>query len=229
MGLKTAFIVKWPGKIKPNTRNKAITQYVDIIPTLLDAIGEDPSKINVGVSDLKGNTGFDGKSFFDLMMGKTEKHRDFSYGVQTTRGIINGSESYPIRSIRSEKYKYIQNLSHDELFYNVLTAKDTTRSGYLIYESWIKHAKNDEDLNWVKHYKKRPFEELYDLENDPFEKKNIAKHPEYIDIKNDLRVKLNLWMQQQGDLGIETELKAINRQNRDGKGEWFPFKHKSNL
>ena len=229
LGLKTAFIVKWPGKIKPNTRNKAITQYVDIIPTLLDAIGEDPSKINVGVSDLKGNTGFDGKSFFDLMMGKTEKHRDFSYGVQTTRGIINGSESYPIRSIRSEKYKYIQNLSHDELFYNVLTAKDTTRSGYLIYESCIKHAKNDEDLNWVKHYKKRPFEELYDLENDPFEKKNIAKHPEYIDIKNDLRVKLNLWMQQQGDLGIETELKAINRQNRDGKGEWFPFKHKSNL
>ena len=93
----------------------------------------------------------------------------------------------------------------------------------------IKHAKNDEDLNWVKHYKKRPFEDLYDLENDPFEKKNIAKHPEYIDIKNDLRVKLNLWMQQQGDLGIETELKAINRQNRDGKGEWFPFKHKSNL
>ena len=119
LGLKTAFIVKWPGKIKPNTRNKAITQYVDIIPTLLDAIGEDPSKINVGVSDLKGNTGFDGKSFFDLMMGKTEKHRDFSYGVQTTRGIINGSESYPIRSISSEKYKYIQNIRHDDLFYNV--------------------------------------------------------------------------------------------------------------
>ena len=41
-----------------------MTQYVDIIPTLLDAIGENPNEINVGISDSNGNTGFDGKSFF---------------------------------------------------------------------------------------------------------------------------------------------------------------------
>ena len=64
LGLKTAFIVKWPGKIKPKTRTSAITQYVDIIPTLIDAVGEDPSKINVGISDSKGLTGFDGKKLF---------------------------------------------------------------------------------------------------------------------------------------------------------------------
>ena len=78
------------------------------------------------------------------MMGKTDKHRNFSYGVQTTRGVINGPESYPIRSIRSEKYKYIQNLSHNHLFYNVVTAKDTARKGYLIYKSWLEYAKNEE-------------------------------------------------------------------------------------
>ncbi len=227
LGLKTAFIAKWPGKIKPNTRNNATTQYVDIIPTLLDAIGEDPSKINVGISDSNGNNGFDGKSFFDSMMGKTDKHRNFSYGVQTTRGVINGPESYPIRSIRSEKYKYIQNLSHNQLFYNVVTAKDTARKGYLIYKSWLEYAKNEEELNWVKHYKKRPFEELYDLENDPFEKNNIADQPKYFGIKNDLEIKLKVWMEQQGDLGIETEMKAVSRQNREGKGEWLPYKQKN--
>jgi uncharacterized sulfatase len=226
LGLKTAFIAKWPGKIKPNTRNKATTQYIDIIPTLLDAIGEDPSKINVGISDSNGNTGFDGKSFFDTMLGKTDIHRDFSYGVQTTRGVINGPKSYPIRSIRSDKYKYIQNLSHNELFYNVVTAKDSMRPGYLMYESWLKYAKNEEELNWVKHYKKRPFEELYDLENDPFEKINIAERPEYFGIKNDLEVKLKVWMEQQGDLGIETEMNAVSRQDREGKGEWIPYEQK---
>ena len=56
----------------------------------------------------------------------------------------------------------------------------------------------------VKHYKKRPFEELYDLENDPFEKNNIADQPKYFGIKNDLEIKLKVWMEQQGDLGIET-------------------------
>jgi N-sulfoglucosamine sulfohydrolase len=33
LGLKTAFIVKWPGKVKPGSRNNALTQYVDVVPT----------------------------------------------------------------------------------------------------------------------------------------------------------------------------------------------------
>tara|TARA_A200000113_G_C8865977_1_gene354816 strand:- start:1639 stop:3117 length:1479 start_codon:yes stop_codon:yes gene_type:complete len=224
LGLKTAFIAKWPGKIKANTRNKATTQYVDILPSLLDAVGEDPDKINVGISDTEGNLSFDGKSFLDVLLGKTEKHRDYTYGVHTTRGVINGSESYPIRSVRSHKYKYIQNLSYDEPFYNVVTAKDKARPGYILYESWLENAKNDEELNWVKHYKKRPFEELYDLENDPYEKNNLADHPEYFEVKKGLEAKLYSWMKQQGDDGIETEMNAISRQDRDG--EWVSYEQK---
>ncbi|MHC4751469.1 MAG: sulfatase-like hydrolase/transferase, partial [Planctomycetota bacterium] len=30
-GLKTAFIVRWPAKVKADTRNKAMTQYVDVV------------------------------------------------------------------------------------------------------------------------------------------------------------------------------------------------------
>ncbi len=224
LGLKTAFIAKWPGKIASNTRNNATTQYVDIIPTLIDAIGEDPSKINVGKPDAEGNNGFDGKSFYSALMGETDQHRAFTYGVQTTRGVINGSESYPIRSVRSDKYKYIQNLSHEEFFYNVVTAKEKGRPGYLLYESWLENAKNEEELNWVQHYKKRPFEELYDLENDPYEKNNLAENPVYYEIKKDLGIQLKYWMQQQGDMGIDTEMKAVTRQHR--KGEWISYKEK---
>ena len=183
-----------------------------------------PDKINVGISDTEGNLSFDGKSFLDVLLGKTEKHRDYTYGVHTTRGVINGSESYPIRSVRSNKYKYIQNLSYDEPFYNVVTAKDKARPGYILYESWLENAKNDEELNWVKHYKKRPFEELYDLENDPYEKNNLADHPEYFEVKKGLEAKLYSWMKQQGDDGIETEMNAISRQDRDG--EWVSYEQK---
>jgi uncharacterized sulfatase len=227
LGLKTAFIAKWPGKIKPNTRNKATTQYVDVIPTLLDALGEDPNKINVGIRDSIGNIGFDGKSFFNAMIGKTQSHRDYTYGVHTTRGIINGSESYPIRSVRSNKYKYIQNLSHNDFFYNVVSAKEKGRPGYLIYESWLESAKNEEELNWISHYKKRPFEELYDLENDPYEKNNLANLSQYSEIKKALKAKLKSWMKQQGDHGIQTEMKALTRQNRKGKWQSYEQKIKS--
>ena len=224
LGLKTAFIAKWPGNIEPNTRNNATTQYVDIVPTLLDAIGEDPSKIDVGISDQVGNSGFDGKSFFLALKGETDKHRDFTYGVHTTRGVINGSESYPIRSVRSDRYKYIQNLSHEELFYNVVTAKDSGRPGYLLYESWLENAKNQEELSWVKHYKKRPFEEFYDLKSDPYEKNNLAQDPKYFDIKENLKTQLKSWMSQQGDLGVDTEMKAVTSQQRSGK--WLSYEEK---
>ena len=232
LGLKTAFIVKWPGKIKPKTRTSAITQYVDIIPTLIDAVGQDPSKINVGISDSKGLTGFDGKSFLDVMIGEDNYHRDYTYGVQTTRGIINGSESYPIRSIRSEKYKYILNLNYDEKFYNILTAEDSIRPSFLrgekippmeIYKSWVNNAKTEKQLRWVKTYLQRPFEELYDLKNDPYEKNNIANQPGFEEVKKQMKNKLKDWMMQQGDMGVETEMKAISRQDRTGKGPWLPY------
>ena len=223
LGLKTAFIAKWPGKIEPNTRNKATTQYVDIIPTLLDAVGQNPLQIDVGMPDTKGNKNFDGKSFYKAMKGKTQKHRDYTYGIHTTRGIINGSESYPIRSVRSNRYKYIQNLSHNDLFYNILTAEDKQNPISLLYQSWLKNAVNEEQLDWVKHYKKRPFEELYNLENDPYEKNNLADLAEYLEIKKSLEAQLQSWMDQQGDLGIESEMKAISRQDRTGKGEWFSY------
>ncbi len=223
LGLKTAFIAKWPGRIKPNTRSKATMQYVDIIPTLLDAVGQNPLEFDVGVADAYGNKNFDGKSFFNVIKGETEKHRDYTYGIHTTRGVINGSESYPIRSVRSKKYKYIQNLSHNNLFYNILTAEDKQNPISLLYQSWLKNAVNEEQLNWVKHYKKRPFEELYDLENDPYEKNNLADQADYLEIKKSLEARLHSWMDQQGDLGIESEMKAIYRQDRTGKGEWFSY------
>ncbi len=226
LGLKTAFIAKWPGKIKSNTRNKATAQYVDIIPTLLDAVGQNPLSFDVGITDSRGDKSFDGISFYDALEGKTDKHRKYTYGVHTTRGVINGSESYPIRSIRSNKYKYIQNLSHNELFYNILTAKDKQKPLSLLYESWLDNAKDQEQLNWVKHYKKRPFEELYDLENDPHERYNIANQGKYHNIKKKLEIQLQSWMNQQGDLGIDSEMKAVSRQNRSGKGEWFSYVQK---
>ena len=236
LGLKTAFIVKWPGKIKPKTRSNATTQYVDVIPTLLEAVGKNPQEVNVGISDYDGNFGFDGKSFLDVLIGAKDEHRDYTFGVHTTRGIINGSESYPIRSIRSKKYKYILNLNHNQIFNNILTAEDYGRPSFLrdemippmfIYRSWIKNAKDKYELEWVKSYQKRPNEELYDLEKDPFEKNNIANQPVYNDVKKDLKEKLKIWMEQQGDKGIETEMTAISRQDRRGKGVWRPYQTKS--
>jgi uncharacterized sulfatase len=210
LGLKTSFIAKWPDKIKPNTRNKAMTQYVDVVPTLLDAVGVDFEKIDTGISDAKGSKGFDGISFLPALFGSSESHRDYTYGVQTTRGIFYGPKAYPIRSVRSNKYRYVQNLSYETNFQNMIT------ENHQIYKTWLSNSENDE-LDWVKRYQKRPFEELYDLESDPFERQNIAYDPKMKMVKKELSAELKNWMEQQGDEGLATEMQALSRQQGNPK------------
>src|SRR5690606_30626369 len=41
-GLRSGFIVRWPGSVKPNSRNPAMVQYTDILPTLVEIAGGDP-------------------------------------------------------------------------------------------------------------------------------------------------------------------------------------------
>jgi uncharacterized sulfatase len=90
-GLKTAFIVRWPEKVEAGVRTGAMTQYVDVVPTLIEAGGGKPEQIETGRPDAHDDKGLDGKSFLGVLLGKTNEHRDYVYGVHTTRGIIRGS------------------------------------------------------------------------------------------------------------------------------------------
>lgn len=217
LGLKTSFIIKWPGHISPGTRSNALTQYVDVVPTLLEAVGGNPENIDTGIKEERIPGGFDGRSFLDILLQRSEHHREYVYGVQTTRGIGRGSACYPVRSVRSGRFKYIWNLNHREAFYNMVTANRNS-----IFYNWLKATEDDPARhNWVKKYMLRPAEELYDLEADPFEMTNIADQPEYDVVKEELRKELEQWMERQGDMGGETEMKALERQERDK--EWKAY------
>jgi uncharacterized sulfatase len=217
MGLKTAFIVRWPSAIKAGTRNSALTQYVDVTPTLIEAAGGSPGRIHTRRPDAHGATGFDGRSFLDVLLAKTNKHRDYVYGAHTTRGIINGSACYPIRSVRDERYKYIWNPNYKTVFYNVVATKPKE-----LLQTWKEIGKTNPAVDSrARFYQHRPEVELYDLKKDPYELTNLADDPVYAEIKARLRKELDRWMAQQGDEGNATELKAIGRQGPNRK--WTPY------
>ena len=100
VGLRTALVIRWPKRVKAGSVANAMVQYVDVVPTLVAAAGGKPVE------------GLDGRSFLGVLLGKTDKHNEYVYGVHTTRGIISGSECYPVRSVRSETFKYVRNLNH---------------------------------------------------------------------------------------------------------------------
>jgi N-sulfoglucosamine sulfohydrolase len=203
-GLHSGFIAKWPGKIKPGTRNPAMLEYIDITPTLIDIAGGDPTKINTGSKDGNGNMGFDGVSFKKVLMGEETHVRDYVYAEHTTRGIIQGSDAYASRSARNSQFLYIHNLNYTEKFQNTVTHSP-------MFKQWM-----EKDPVRSSFYVTRPEEELYDIVNDPFDLKNLADNPKYAANKAELRTKLEAFMKQQNDKGIQTEMEAFSRQPKTG-------------
>ncbi|MEQ8786141.1 MAG: sulfatase [Pirellulaceae bacterium] len=199
-GLHVELIVRWPGHVAAGRATDALVQYVDVVPTLLAAIGREPP------------AGLDGRSFLPVLLGESDEHADYVYGVHTTQGIIAG-RPYPIRSIRDRRYKYIRNLNADEVFHNTVIASDAEN----YWRSWVAAAETDEHaaarVTW---YQRRPAEEFYDLETDPYELHNLAADPAHRDRITAMRRRLEAWMKQQGDEGMATELQAgEHRQGRN--------------
>jgi N-sulfoglucosamine sulfohydrolase len=216
-GIRVSTLVRWPGRVKPGSSSDALIQYVDVAPTFLAAAGVDPAKIDVGCPDAKGATGFDGRSFLDVLTDQSNKLRDYVFAQHTTVGIIGYQEPYPMRAVRDARYKLIRNLAPDNRY-----SIRGIHEGQPI-ESWQEDAKNDPKLaarvEWLF---KRPGEELYDLKTDPLEMNNLAADPKFTAIKARLQKELDAWMAQQGDKGLETELQAKSRQGAGRQDEDAP-------
>lgn len=201
-GLRSALVVRYPEVVEAGTEIDALVEYVDIVPTMLDLAQTSP------VAEL------DGKSFKEVLLRKKQEHKEYVFGVQTTRGINNATQAYGIRSVRNDSLKYIVNLFPENRFENALTMNPeqwsplrTTYLGWI--QSWREKAARDRRayMLWER-YQKRPAVELYHVKNDPYELVNLAYDPDYQNTMNLLAEKLANWMQSQGDEGRETELKA---------------------
>jgi len=196
-GLQSAMVVRWPGRVKAGTVSDAMVEYVDVSPTFIAAAGGQAVK------------GLDGKSFLPVLVGEAKRHKEHVFGIMTTRGINNGTDAFAIRSVRDERYKLILNLNHQSKFTNACTKMPLFQS--MVAKAATGDAKAKELVN-AYHY--RPAVELYDLEKDPLEMNNlVGKTGSELHIRR-LRGKLTAWMEAQGDKGVETELKANERQRR---------------
>lgn len=197
-GLQSAMLIRWPGVATEGSQSDALVEYVDIVPTLMDI---------AGLSIVPLQT--DGKSFKKVLSGEQTTHKRYSFGIQTSRGIIQGPQYYGIRSVKDGRYDYIINLTPEVAFKNTVTAQTEDNGGF--WRSWIREAEagNEFARRRVEKYQYRPTEELYDMLNDPWEMNNLADDPAFQEKKAELRAALATWMQQQGDQGQATEMDAL--------------------
>ena len=177
----TPWIVKWPGKIKPNSiDSEHMISAVDLTPTLLDIAG------------IETTTHFDGRSFYPILEGKRQPNRNFVFKEYNEN---SGAGRHPIRGIQTKEFLYLFNPWSDGV-----NKFKTATTGTLSYESMRKRAEFDpvmaERLRFFDH---RSIEELYDVVNDPDCLNNLINHPDYRKTLDHLRTALKDWMIQTND------------------------------
>ena len=205
-GLHTALIARWPGRIARGHRTDALVQYADILPTLIDASGNDAP-----------NNEFDGTSFLPVLKGIKTEHRKYVYGMHNN---IPEGPAYPIRTISDGKYRYIRNLTPDEIYIekHLMGWSGDGQLNNPYWATWVREAWNQpHTYDMVKRYMHRPAEQLYNTAEDPYELKNLIDDPDLSAVKNRLSDELDRWMRSQGDPGVPQDTHEAIQAARRGK------------
>ncbi len=184
-GLRVPLIVAWPGVIEPGSRTQAMVNWIDFLPTLVDAAeGTPPETI-------------DGRSFLAVLLGKEEQHREEIFATHSGDGNFN---VYPMRSLRAGDWKYIRNLHPEFKFTTHIDLPDRPHRDY--FATWEAAAESDEEAAAIlRRYHERPAEELYSLADDPGEEHNLADDPQHADRLQAMRERVDQWMLKNDDRG----------------------------
>src|SRR4029079_13480409 len=139
-----------------------------------------------------------GRSFAAVLRGEKQRAREEIYATHSGDKEFN---VYPIRALRTDRWKYILNL-HPEFQYATHINRGGERDGLEYFRSWEEAAKIDPHARQiVQRYKQRPREELYDLKADPHELHNLADKPEHARRLAARRDEVAAWMKDQNDQG----------------------------
>lgn len=191
-GLRVPMLVHLPKRLadryapfyQAGTGTDRLVSFVDLVPTVLDLCG-------VSISD-EGKQSLHGKSFFDSQ----DREKDFLFGFRDRMDERIDSS----RVVRNGRYAYIRNFMPDRpqgAYLNYMFQTPTTRV-------WFERYKANE-LNAVQSafWQRKPVEELYDLQVDPYQIHNLGGSDDAMlqEIKGQLALRLKEHMLSVGDTG----------------------------
>lgn len=201
-GMHLPLIVRSPDQKTRGKTTDALVTWADLTPTILAFAGVKqvegpPAMAQPELPAKKGKNGkakpyeFQGRSFLDVLDVPKTKGWDEAYASHTFHEI---TMYYPMRVIRTRQYKLILNLAHQLPF---PFASDLEESA-----TWQSAAKGKEaryGKRLVKDFLQRPRYELYDLDADPDEVKNLAEGDKHAATLKELQGKLKAFQERTGD------------------------------
>ncbi len=135
---------------------------------------------------------FHGRSFLNLLDQEQTTGWDVVYASHTFHEI---TMYYPMRVVRQRKWKLIWNIAHDLPY--------PFASDLWVAPTWQEQYQKGMDAMYgprtVGQYIHRPEFELYDIENDPWESKNLANDPAHSETLEQLKAELKQFQEDSKD------------------------------
>jgi arylsulfatase A-like enzyme len=189
-GTLVPLIIRIPEKFRvnkqasPNTTDDQLVNFIDLGPTVLNLAGLDVPEHMQAQAFLGPNLPAKRKYIFGA-----RQRIDENYDV--------------VRSIRDTRYRFIRNFNSFNPYLPYLDYAEKCNTMKEMRRLYAEGKLNEVQAQWMADH--RPSEELYDLEKDPWETKNLAYYAEYADIKKRLEEALYDWMIETRDTGLLPE------------------------
>lgn len=188
-GTHVPLAIQWPNKIKKAQIIEDFVSLTDLTPTFLEIAGvEIPA-------DMTGNSLMNIFERDELKALDSSREYILIGRERHTPAQSDHMGGYPMRAIRNKNFLYIRNFKPDRWpageeitirgpAYSDIDASPT--------KSYIIQHRNHKNLARFFNLAcgKRPFEELYNLRDDPYELNNVADDPNYRDVLKSLRNQL---------------------------------------
>ena len=200
-GTRVPLIIRIPERFrvtsqgKPHTVDSQLVSSIDFAPTVLNLAG----------IDIPGH--MQGRAFLGE---KLSAPRQFVYGARDRM-----DERYDIiRMVRDSRFRYIRNYEPLKPYYQYM---NTPEKGATMKE--IRRLEKSGGLPAAAQFfsaGRKPVEELYDLENDPHETRNLAADPAHAGRMQTMREAHYRWVRDTRDIGLLPEPEIIAREKVHG-------------
>jgi N-sulfoglucosamine sulfohydrolase len=179
-GTRLPLIIRAPQAGARGMVSRAMCNWADIAPTILDFAKVDQAPLKLH-----------GRSLLPVLSQAEPQGWDETFGSHTFHEV---TMYYPMRSLRTRKYRIILNLAH-QLPYPF--ASDLWESA--TWQQLLVRGDKFLGSRLVEAYLHRPRIELYDLDEDPREVANRAQDPRYANVLGELSARLRAWQEATGD------------------------------
>ena len=182
-GFEVPLLVRWPSLLKPGSSSDALVSLLDVHASSLSLAG-----VNAA--------GLDGAPFF----GPAARKREFIYGA---RDRIDDTQDR-VRTVRDTRFKLVRNYEPQRPYLQRMAYAEVTNPSYNRMRQLFAEGKLNADQSKFM-ASQRPGEELYDLQNDPFELHDLAADPVHHATLMRLRQQLDAWIADTHDQGAIPE------------------------